>query len=191
MFTVIHPKYHCFCTSPINHFMELIKSHTGLQFSKHDQNRATFILCEDKKNGVQGGAILLKNRLSNFPQELANTLSDFVSSKEYIWKCMVFLVFEKDSPLCETNEQDHFCQIFYRKLYNTLAEFGKREEAGFLCVSLDSQEFLCTEGLTLWPYLFELKPQQSSDGCFHGILSLTGSQYEDYHKNWASSEAPS
>ena len=187
MFTVIHPKYHCFCISSINHFMELIKSRTSLGLSKHDQNRATFILCDDHKNGVSGGAILLKNRLNDFPQELTNTLSDFVSSKDSIWKCRVFLTFEKESPLCATNEQDHFCQIFYRNLYNNLAEFGKREGTGFLCVSLDSGEYLCTEGLTFWPYIFELKPQNSSDGCFYGVLALTGSQYEDYQKMWKTS----
>lgn len=190
MFTVIHPKYHCFCTSPINHFMELIKSRVPLGVSKNDQNKATFVLLEDEEKGVCGGALLLKKRLNDFPHELTNTLIEFVSPKEAIWKCMVFLSFEKDSPLCATNEQDHFCQIFYRNLYNNLVEFGKREKTGFLCVSLDSQEFICTEGLTLWPYIFELKPQHSSDGLFHGILSLTGSQYEAYQKNWGSAEAP-
>lgn len=99
---------------------------------------------------------------------------------------MVFLSFEKESPLSATNEQDHFCQIFYRNLYNTLTEFGKREGTGFLCVSVDSCEYLCTEGLNFWPYIFELKPQHSPDGLFHGVLALTGSQYEEYQKRWGS-----
>ncbi|MBA3814579.1 MAG: hypothetical protein H0X26_08895 [Alphaproteobacteria bacterium] len=184
MFTVIDPKYQCFYTFPISHFMELIKSRAYFGLSKQDQNRATFVLLEDEEKGVCGGALLLKKRLSGFPHEVANTLSDFVSPKDYVWKCMVFLSFEKDSPLCTTNEGDHFCQIFYRNLYNTLVEFGKKEGTGFLCVSLDSVEHLCTEEIICWPYIFELKPQNSSDGFFHGILSLTGSQYEAYQKNW-------
>lgn len=184
MFKIIEPKNHCFSTSSINHFMEFIKLRSHLGLSNHDQNRATFILCDGHKNGAYGGALLLKRRADDFPHELTTTLSCFVSSKDSVWKCMVFLSFEKDSPLCATNEGEHFSQIFYRNLYNNLVKFGKKESTGFLCVSLDLQEFLCTEGLIFWPYIFELKPQQSYDGHFHGILSLTGSQYEDYQKNW-------
>lgn len=36
----------------------------------------------------------------------------------------------------------------------------------------------------LWPYVMEIKPQESSDRFFHGILSLTGIQYEAYLKKW-------
>lgn len=184
MFTVIHPKYHCFYASPISHFMECIKSRAYSRLSKRDCNRTTFILLEDEKNGVCGGALLLKKGLREFPHEIANTLSEFISPKECIWQCMAFLSFKKDSPLCATNEGDHFCQIFYRNLYHALVEFGKKEGTGFICISLDPQEFLCTDGLTFWPYIFELKPQNSSDGHFHGILPLMGSQYEEYQKMW-------
>lgn len=184
MFKIIEPKYHCFYKIPIDRFIELTKLYSPLEFSQQDQNRATFILADNRETGIYGGALLLNKRLSDFPPELVKTLSDFVSPQECIWKCIISLSFEKDSPLYETDEMLHFCQIFYRKLYNRLVGFGKKEETGFLCVSLDSGEYLCTEGLVSWPYVFELKPQDSSDGLFHGVLPLTGGPYEAYQKAW-------
>jgi len=38
--------------------MDLVTSRLPLGLSKRDQNKATFILCDDQKNGVCGGAIL-------------------------------------------------------------------------------------------------------------------------------------
>ena len=183
MFKIIEPKYHCFYNGLIDRFMDLTKC-SSLGLSQQDQNGATFVLTEDRDSGVYGGALLLKKELNDFPPELVKTLSDFVSPQESMWKCTISLSFEKESLLYETNEIMHFCQIFYRKLYNRLVGFGKKEETGFLCVSLDSGEYLCTEGLILWPYVFEIKPQDSSDGLFYGILPLTGSPYEAYQKAW-------
>jgi hypothetical protein len=183
MFKIIEPKHHCFCATPINHFMDLVKSRHAFGLSKHDQNQATFVLCDDKIKGACGGALLFQKKVEDFPYKISNTLLDFIPPKEKAWECIVSLSIN-DSSLWATNEEGYFCQQFYRNLYNNLVDFGKKESTGFLCVSLDFQEFLCTEGVTLWPYIFELKPQQSSDGLFHGILSLTGSQYEDYQKNW-------
>jgi hypothetical protein len=191
MFKVIEPKYHCFYPSCINRFTERIKSRTHVRFSQREQNRATFILTNNEEKDFEGGAILLKKKLKDFPSELVNVLSDFVPSQEDMWQCVVFISFEKDSPLYETDEMLHFCQIFYRKLYNRLVGFGKKEGTGFLCVSLDSEEYLCTEGLISWPYVFELKPQDSCDGLFHGILPLTGGPYEDYQRSWQDLDFPS
>ncbi|HUX79409.1 MAG TPA: hypothetical protein VMW10_06670, partial [Alphaproteobacteria bacterium] len=145
---------------------------------------ATFILNDDRETGVYGGALLLKKKLNDFPPELVKTLAEFVSPQECMWKCIISLFLQKESPLYETDEIMHFCQTFYRKLYNRLVGFGKKEETGFLCVSLDSGEYLCMEELIAWPYVFEIKPQDSSDGLFHGILPLTGSPYEAYKKAW-------
>lgn len=184
MFKIIEPKYHCFYKRSIDRFMNLTRSCINLGFSQQDQNEATFILSDDREMGVYGGALLFKKKVNDFPPELVKMLADFVSPQDCMWKCIIFLSFEKECPLYDTEEIIHFCQIFYRKLYNRLVRFGKKEETGFLCISLDSREYLCMEELILWPYVFEFKPQDSTDGFFHGILPLTGGQYEDYQKSW-------
>lgn len=189
MFKIIEPKYHCFYKILIDRFMDHTKACSSMGLSQKDQNGATFILTDDRETGVYGGALLLNKRLNDFPPELVKTLADFVSPQDCMWKCIISILFEKESSLYDTNEIVHFSQILYRKLYNRLVGFGRKEETGFLCVSLDSGEYLCTEGLIPWPYVFELKPQDSSDGFFHGILPLTGSQYEDYQKMWKVSTA--
>ncbi|HUX79484.1 MAG TPA: hypothetical protein VMW10_07075 [Alphaproteobacteria bacterium] len=191
MFKIIEPNYHCFYKSLIDRFMDLTRSCSSLGLSQKDQNAATFILNDDRETGVYGGALLLKKKLNDFPPELVKTLADFISPQESMWRCIISLSVEKESPLYDTDEIMHFYQIFYRKLYNRLVGFGKKEETGFLCVSLDSGEYLCMEGLIVWPYVFEIKPQDSSDGLFHGILPLIGSPYEDYQRSWQDFELPS
>ncbi len=183
MFKTIEPKHHCFYKPLIEHFIKSCPS-LGFEFSNPLQNRTTFILKEDQKRGVYGGAMLFKRKLSDFPKELVKPLSNFISLKEPIWEAVVSISFEDDSPLYTSREVEQFCQTFYRSLYETLVKFGKKERTGFLYVSLDSGEYHCVEGLTLWPYVFELKPQDSSDGLFHGILPLIGSQYESYKQAW-------
>lgn len=184
MFEVIEPKYQCFYKSLIERFIEPIKlcPPLGFELSHLVQNRTTFILGEDKEKGVYGGALLFKERLHDCPKELVTPLSDFIPLQEDIWKCVISMSFKNDSPLYTTGKLEFFCQTLYRNLYDILVEFGERERTGFLCVSLDPREFLCTEGLIFWPYVCELKPRNSSDGFFHGILPLTGSQYEAYKK---------
>ena len=158
------------------------RTYAAPQLSEHERNLSTFILTEDEEKGVCGGALLLKKKSNDFPRELMGTLSSFVTQPEYIWKCHIFISFEKNGYLYKTNEVDSFSQVFYQNLYDRLIEFGRREGVGFLCVSLSSGEYLCTEEVVLWPYIFELKPRNSSDGFFYGILPLIGSQCEAYQK---------
>lgn len=180
MFKIIEPKYQCFYKPLIEHFIESIRLYSSFEFLPQIQNRTTFILGENKEKGARGGAMIFKKKLCDCPQELVHSLTDYVSLQEEIWECLISLSFYNDNPLYTTGEGETFCQIFYRNLYDKLAEFGQKEKTGFLCVSLDSGEYYCTEGLISWPYVFEFKPRGTSDGFFHGILSLTGSQYEAY-----------
>lgn len=182
MFKIIEPEYHCFYKTLIDRFMELIKLH-HFNLSERDQNRATFILADTKNDGVCGGAFLLKRKLNEFSPELIIALSDFLSPAECVWECTIALSIEKGSLLYQMDGDDRFCQTFYRNLHNRLMLLGKKEGVGFLCISLESGEYLCTEGLISWPYVLELKPQDSSDGLFHGILPLIGSQSETYQQS--------
>ena len=38
---------------------------------------------------------------------------------------------------------------------------------------LRAREYLCTEAIGFWPYVIEVRPQDSFDGLFHGVLFLT------------------
>ncbi len=167
--------------SEVEQFIES-KTYIAPQLSEHEQNLSTFILTKDEKKGVYGGALLLKKKSNDFPRELVGALSGFVPQPEYMWKCHIFIYFEKNGYLYQTDEVQTYCLTFYRNLYDRLVEFGKKEGAGFLCVSLSSREYLCSEEVALWPYIFELKPRNSSDGFFYGILPLIGGQCEAYQK---------
>ena len=186
MFKIIEPKYHCFYTSLIERFVDSLKLSlmVGAEFSDSLQNKTTFILREDTEKGVYGGAMLFKTELSDFPKEFSEPVSHFLSLNDLIWKCIISISFEDDSSLCRTGDVEGFCQNFYRCLYESLAEFGQKGKVGCLAVTLDPGEYLCTEGAIFWPYVFELKPQISSDGFFYGILPLKGIQYEAYKRVW-------
>jgi hypothetical protein len=177
MFTVIMPEHHyCFYKSTIDLFVELLQSNSFMRVAEEDRNNATFILTKNKDKGLCGGAMLLKKKLYEFPKEFVKNIAPFVLPQETVWKCTVFLHFENDNPLSTSVEDELFCQSFYEELYEKLGEFGKKEEIGFLCMSLDPGEHLCTEEMGLWPYLLPFKPEESPDGLFYGVLPLTGSQ---------------
>ena len=184
MFTIIEPKYHCFYKSLIDQFITYIQDAQATIPTVSEQNSTTFILFQDKEKGVCGGGLLLKKKLNDLPKPLIKSIAPFVASEESIWKCSILLHFENNSSLYTTNEFEIFSQIFYRELYNNLTMLGRKEKTGFLCVSLDSNEYFCIEEIGFWPYVFELKPHDSLDGLFYGILPLIGSQYEAYQMTW-------
>lgn len=83
-----------------------------------------------------------------------------------------------------TPESEYHLQSFYRELYEGFVEFGRIKGIGFLIMKLSPKVYNSTKIYGLWPYVVELKPDNSLDGLFHGILPLTGSQYIAYRKSW-------
>ncbi len=184
MFMIIDPQNHCFYKPKIDHFIELMKRYYQRDLSLSDQNSSTFIIAEDETRGVYGGALLAQKKVRLLSEKLRKKIDCLISQDQWVWTCTVFLHIQNDDPLSTTDNFEPFCWDFYRTLYKQLTEFGEKVNTGFLCMTLDSGEYLCTEEMGLWPYVIEIKPQESSDRLFHGILSLTGIQYESYLKNW-------
>lgn len=184
MLTLIEPKDHCFSKSRIDIFTELMKKYYHIDLSISVQNNSTFIIAEDQESGVYGGAQLHEKRVRSLPDKIRERIECFLPQDEMVWNCTVFLHLENEDTLSSIDDFEPFCWTFYRKLYDKLVEFGAKMGTGFLCMTLDPGEYLCTEDMGLWPYVLEVKTQESSDRLYHGILSLTGTQYETYKKKW-------
>ena len=167
MFQVIEPQYHCFHKARIDSFVGLLKEYQLIDFSFEDQNNSTFILVEHGEEKVFGGALLLKKEVRELQEDIRKKISSLAFHEKFVWKCSVILHIANKDVLSSDDEFELFFQTFYRALYQTLVEFGNKKDMGFLYIFLDPGEYLCTEQTGLWPYVIELKPQESLDGLFH------------------------
>lgn len=138
-------------------------------------------LLEGRENEFIGGALLLKKELYKV-QEDVRELVGTLPLQGFVWECS-FSCFSKIRDQ-ETRISTISLQEFYHGLYNKLVEFGKRKGIGFVIMKLSSETYLSSKEWGKWPYVVELKPENSPDKLFHGILPLTGSQREAYQKSW-------
>ncbi len=156
-----------------------------------DQNNAVFITAEGRKGEGQGGVCLLKKELKDVQEDVREFVTT-LSPRGYVWECsdVYFEALSKKSDL-EASALDRISQCFYRGLYEELAKFGRLKGVGFLIMKLDSEVYISTKTFGLWPYVVELKPKNSPDKLFHGILPLVGREYVAYQEACESIERSS
>ncbi|OJW51482.1 MAG: hypothetical protein BGO67_07000 [Alphaproteobacteria bacterium 41-28] len=170
MFKLIEPKNQDLQKPIINLFLRNIHKNPVLSETFPNPNNATFIVTEDTARGIHGGALLLKQNFTSLHRYIRKSLSSLASQNQEVWTCAVALHMENYSLV---DHFEPFCKTFYQNLYEKFIEFGKQEKISFLCMILEPGEYLCTEVIGFWPYVVEVRPQESLDGLFHGILSLT------------------
>ncbi len=167
MFQVIEPKDHD-DHKPLTHlFLESIHNNQELKKAFSQTKQATYILMQHEAKGIYGGAILLKNKISSLHTLLSKHILS--SLKGEVWTCNAYLHLDNEKLFPDF---EAFCALFYRDLYMRMREFGEHKGIKYLYVKLIPGEYFCTEVLGSWLYVFELKPQESNDGLFHGVLSL-------------------
>ena len=169
MFVIIESKDHHSYKTAVDFFSRFIKERVMLHYSFQDHTGATFISLKDQSNGIFGGAILLKQTVGTLHQKVGKHLSTLAPKNGEVWTCSLFLQGENHS----LSQSEAFCQLFYQNLYQQLVAFGMKEKINFLSMVLEQGEYLYTEIIGSWPYVFEVHPDESRDGLFHGILSLT------------------
>ncbi|MBY0292588.1 MAG: hypothetical protein K2W92_04795 [Alphaproteobacteria bacterium] len=169
MFRLIAPKKCHEQESRIGSFFNRVKNPHIPEFFLKNHTNATFILTQNECKGIYGGAVLLKQSFSSLHKSIQKSLVSFTSATSEMWTCTIFLHLEDDHLSVNF---ESLCKSFYQNLYKTLADFGLKENIGFLCLTLLPGEYLCTEAIGFWPYVVEVRPQDSLDGLFHGIVSL-------------------
>ncbi len=149
----------------IDSFLKMANLHDSIA---HNSGTNQFILTEDSSESIFGGAALYKSQLPHLHKNVQKAIFSLAQGGE-VWTCTVSLFLNNDFNMEQT------CQVFYANLYQKLLEFGRQEKINYLYVILEPGEYLSTEAMGFWPYVLEIRPQDSNDGLFHGILSLTDS----------------
>lgn len=179
MLKVIEPDSHCYYRSRIDFLMGSMRLYQNIPLTTEEQKRATFIVGTDEASNIYGGAILYKKSVRGLQAQLTNVVSTLSPQVEDVWGgTLSFLIAEKASALPTDRAND--TQKFYKDLFKNFVEFGHQKEIGFLCLTLNPFEHLRTKNRGFWPYILEVKPQDSLDGLFHGILPLSEKKHKTY-----------
>ena len=172
MFNVINPCEHHLYKSSIYSFLQDL--HTAMSLEQiQDLTNAVYVLIGGEVKEFQGGMLLLKQPLETVPPEIGTYLRalcpQYKSCTE-IWTGRVAFQVSQD---ISGGDYERLSKLLYRALYQDLVAFSIKENTPFLCLTLPLVEHLSIDMLGLWPYLLKVSPHESSDGLFHGILSLT------------------
>lgn len=181
MFKLIEPKDQRFNKVLVNSFLEIVKANQVLSRSFQDHKNATLIVTNDATRGICGGALLLKQGPVALYKKIGKKMNTFAPPQGETWSCTVYLHMEKRAFAADF---ESFCKSFYHQLYEKLVEFGANKGTGYLCMMLEPGEYLCTEVMGLWPYVLEVRPQESLDGLFHGVLSVSMRQPNTQKSAW-------
>ena len=191
MYKMVEPQAHELHDEKINSLLGLLKIYQNFYLDPEAQDRATFVIAEDDKRSVYGGAVLYPRKpfkippfLELLPEDINNeTLDKMFSSlqpkvKEY-WTARICLCLGHDNST-SLREAVGLYQRFYRNLYKAFCYFGEKENINYLPFTLRAADTHVDNNLRIltyqtWPFLLEVK--QSGKGFhsyLHGILSLKG-----------------
>jgi len=171
MLKIIKPEHQCYYKARVDLFMGLVSLYQDVSLTPEEQAQAVFIIGEDEEYGVYGGAVLQKRYVDELQSPLQSIVSTLTPQREEIWVGTLSCFIEETMPISPTREDCH--RLFYKNLFEKFVEFGGIEDTGYLCLTLNPFEHLRTKNRGFWPYIIEVKPQDSRDGYFHGILPLS------------------
>lgn len=137
MYKIIEPQAQGLHSERINSLLGLLKIYQNFYINPEAQDRATFVIAEDDKRGVYGGAVLYPHPISSFfelssEETDENILEKMFSSlhlkgvqpkvKEY-WTARICLClgYDRSTSLRETTE---LYRCFYHKLYKAFCYFN-------------------------------------------------------------------
>ncbi len=177
MLKIIEPTQQCYYKGRIDLLMGLMRLYQDIPLSYEEQTQATFIVGEDEESGIYGGSILHKKRVTELQSQLKGIVSTLTPQMEEVWVgTLSFFIEDKRAPFNASGGSCH--QKFYKNLLEKFMEFGHQEGISYLCLTLNPFEHLRTKNRGFWPYILEVKPQDSLDGLFHGILPLSERKYK-------------
>jgi hypothetical protein len=171
MFKTIHPHEQTSNQDLIYPFISNLKvSNPSLGKEFSDTSKAIFILPEDNRDHMSGGAVLLQKNQNTLHPQLIKDLNLFIPSDQKVWTGTIKLDLK---PEISRKDFERCSEIFYKELAKALVAFSRQKRSEFVCLSLTANEQLATELLEKWPYVWTIRPTPSEDGLFHSILSLT------------------
>lgn len=171
MLKVIEPQEQDFYKHTINSFLNLLKSQQDFELSSKERSKATFIIAEDEQQGVYGGTLLYRQQTSKFHEKLARIILSLQPEMQSLWSARLCF-YIKDEEEIFTLDRLSLYQTFYLDLYKAFAEFGAQKELDFLALTLHYRDYRNIQTYGYWPYLLEVRPHDTPDGYFHGLLDV-------------------
>lgn len=196
MLKIIESKNQHYYQSRIDLLMGMMRYFQELPLILEEQEMATFILTEREEDlldlsshnenyfgnaplnkgsrEIFGGAILYQRSARDLPpavQQLMLTFNQEATLEEDIWGGSTSFFSHPQKNSLSGEELDE-CRMFYENLLKKFIEFGQQKKVNFLCLALNPLEYEHTKNKDFWPYVLEIKPEDSPDGLFYGVLSL-------------------
>jgi len=159
-----------------------------LDLSSHNENYLGNEPLNKGSREIFGGAILYQRSARDLPpaiQQLMLTFNQEATLEEDIWGSTTSFFSHPQKTSLSGEELDE-CRLFYENLLKKFIEFGQQKKVNFLCLTLCPLEYQRTRNKGFWPYILEITPEDSHDGLFYGVLSLsrnTDKKHEQSLKN--------
>ncbi len=186
MLKIIPPKGQKFHQSTIGSFLDLLKVYQNFELSSEKKKKATFLIAEDDKRGVYGGAVLCPQEVhvstdhvwNDFHEEtLRRSFATFQPTLQEFWMARICLYLVDDSSL-SFEEGSEFCKRFSTEIYKTMIECGREKNIKFLAFTLSSHNPFANRPFHgSWPDCVEIIYSAPVKRLCHGVLSLNGAKF--------------
>jgi len=184
MIKIIHPKDHDFYKAKIEALLDLFKVYQKIDLLPEERSTTTFMIAEDRKRGIYGGALLTQEYLGDLEDRVGKTIAALSLNKRRVWVARICFCIEEREPFSAL-EQIDLCENFYDDLYRRFIKLGAQEKTRFLVLTLHPTDFFRTKTYGHWPYLLEVQPNEARNKLFHGILPLKPEKHALYKSTWS------
>jgi hypothetical protein len=171
MLNIIEPKDHHLHTSKISSLLNFLKIYQKFSLIPEEKETATFIIAENEKFGVYGGAVVYLQDVKRLYHKLAAPLLEFLPKKEQIWCVRLCFSADQDDRVLIL-ETLALCEAFHVGLYKILCALGQKKRTPYFALTLRTQDHQNTLNYGRWSYLLGISPYDASDYHFHGLLAL-------------------
>ena len=189
MLNIIEPKDHHLHTSKISSLFSLLKIYQNFSLPMEELEDATFIIAENKKFGVYGGAVVFPQNIKDLYPKLASAFLEFLPENDKIWSVRLCFCLDQGERFL-TLEGLEICEKFYQDLHQSLQEVGQKKGIHYFALTLQLGDYRNTLTYGRWNYLLDVPSSESSDYRFHGLLVLknkevfeSDNQEEDFDLN--------
>lgn len=172
MLSIIEPKERHLYQSKIDSLLSLLKIYQKFSLPPEEKENATFVIAENEKFGVYGGAVVYLQNVKALYHKLATPLLEFLPKKEQIWCVRLCFCAGQDDRILilETFE---LCEDFYASLHKILKKLSQKKKTPYFALTLRTQDYQNSLTYGRWSYLLGVSPYDSSDYHFHGLLALS------------------
>lgn len=195
MLKIIGPNGQKFHQSTIGAFLDLLKVYQNFELSLEIAEKATFLIAEDERYGVYGGAVLYPQKIPSHldleetdrnEETIIKLTSTFqVEGKEY-WTARICLCLESGASVAKILETQDLCHHFSNNLYQAFIQFGEEQGIDYLAYTFRVPETYNLKTFERWPYQLGVAVADPDHDFGHGILFLKGNAFKarQYDKSW-------